>query len=58
MITDPPTEGGGLMSLTHKFDMFLKSPLANQTGNVGKVENVGKVGQVGIVGKVGQVGNV
>ena len=49
-------EGGDLMSLTPKCDMFLESPQADQTGNVGKVGNVGKAGIVGKFGKVGRVG--
>ena len=39
------------MSLTPKCDIFLESPLADQTGNVGKVGNLGKVGKVGKIGK-------
>ena len=36
-------EGGDFMSLTPKCDMFLESPRADPTGNVGKVGNLGKV---------------
>ena len=45
--TPPLNEGGDLMSLTPKSDMYLEIPWEDQP------ENVGKVGNVGIVGKVG-----
>ena len=37
------------MSLTPKCDMFLESPGADQTGNVGKLGNKGKVAFVYLV---------